>query len=223
MSKVLIGIPFGQSQSMIPHQAWTALIVKASANPNYTACGEYATAASIGFNREYIAGRSLEKGCDWCLMVDTDMSYPDNLLDVLMSRDKDVIGVPYYSGVWSPTGTKIVPILYNYNEKKDSWVRQKKVEQTELFKVDGMGGGVMLIKTDVFKKLDKPWFLHGKHGDKTHIMGEDVYFCSKCSDAGIDIWQDPTFGDKVKHWHMYGYSKKDCSEGGSTQRLPIPT
>lgn len=221
--RVLIGLPFGKPQFLVPHQSWTALAVRTAASNKYVAMGEYATTASIAFNREYLAEVAIKKECDWCLMIDSDISYPDNLLDILMSRNKDVIGVPYYNGVHTSMGTKIVPVLYDYDAKTDGWIRWKKVEQTEPFKVDAMGGGIILVKTAVFGKLKKPYFLFNTYANRYHIFPEDVWFCERCREAGIDIWQDPSFGDDVKHWHVYGYSKKDCSEGGSDKRLPTST
>lgn len=222
-SKVLIGIPFGRPQFLVPHQAWTALNARAATCSKYVVRAEYAPTSSLAFNREYLGETALDENCDWLLMIDTDMSYPANLLDILMSRNKDVIGVPYYSGVSTSKGVEIVPVLFDYDEKTDGWIRWKEVKQTELFKVDCLGGGIILMKTKVLEKIAKPWFLFGSHGDRKHIMSEDVWFSKRCTDAGVDIWQDPSFGDDIKHWHVYGYSKKDCTEGGGEQKLPTPT
>jgi len=221
--KVLIGMPFGKAQPLVPHQSWLALNVKAAVCSKYAVHVEYATTSSIAFNREYLAEVAIKQKCDWCLMIDSDISYPDSLLDILMSRNKDVIGVPYYNGVHTSEGTKIVPVLYDYDTKIDGWVRWKEVKQTGLFKVDAMGGGIILVKTKVFDKLKKPWFLLNTYGNREHILPEDIWFCVRCQEAGVDIWQDPSFGDDIRHWHVYGYSKKDCSEGGSRERLPTPT
>ena len=221
--KVLIGMPFGKPQLLLPHQSWTALAVRSAASTKYIARGEYATTSSIAFNRQYLAEVAIKQKCDWCLMIDSDLSYPDTLLDTLMSYSKDVIGVPYYGGVYTKKGTKIVPILYDYDEGTDGWIRWCKVTQTKLFKVDAMGGGIILVKTRVFERLKKPWFLFNTFANREHILPEDVWFCERCREAGVDIWQDPSFGDDIQHWHVYGDSKKDCSEGGDDKRLPTPT
>ena len=216
MNKVLIGIPFGKPQDMMSHQAWTSLMISVAVNPNYVIAIRYATTASLDANREFIAQASLDEKCDWCLMVDTDMSYPSNLLDVLISRDKDVIGVPFYSrGRDAETELKtITPVIYDCDRKTPAWYRWKMVKQTEPFRVDTVGGGILLIKTKVFKKLEQPWFPYSyyKKNKWEGILGDDMGFCLRCMEAGIEVWADPTFGDDIKHWHMYGYSKKDCTE-----------
>lgn len=216
MTKVLIGIPFGKPQDMMSHQAWTSLMISVAVNPNYIIAIRYATTASLDANREFIAQASLDEKCDWCLMVDTDMSYPSNLLDVLISRDKDVIGVPAYSRGENPdTKLKTIsPTLYDYDKDISSWQRWKKIEQTEPFKVDTIGGGILLVKTEVFEKIEQPWFPYSyyKKNDYAGILGDDMGFCLRCMEAGVEVWADPTFGDNIRHWHMYGYSKKDCTE-----------
>jgi len=197
----------------MPSRAWVALIVSASINPNYVVVVKYADAASVEINRELIVNTALEKNCDWCLMIDTDMSYPPNLLDVLISRDKDVIGVPYYSQGWNDETKQstVTPVIYDYDEKQN-WHRWEEVKKTEPFKVEAVGMGIILIKTDVFKRLKRPWFFVSTYEDEATILpvGEDIKFCMKCKDAGIEVWVDPTFEDSIGHWHGYGFSKKDC-------------
>jgi len=212
IQKVLIGIPFGRRQDLIPHRSWVALLISASLSSSYALAIKYAENVYVEVNRENIAQTALDKGCDWCLMIDTDMSYRADILDILMSRNKDVIGVPYYSPDYdSKTGERIVtPLIYDYNETKQVWDRWKSVEQIEPFEVDAVATGIMLVKTDVFRKLKKPWFplVSSKNA---RMIGEDLSFCKKCKDAGFEIWVDPTFEDDIEHWKPYGYSKKDCT------------
>lgn len=215
-TKVLIGVPFGRPQDMIPQQAWTTLIVTASMNPRYEIVTKYAGGASSYINRDIIVQTALDKNCDWCLMIDTDMSYPANLLDILISRNKDVIGVPYYSRGLDPRTKQktITPVIYDYDKKNQIWYRWEKVKQTVPFRVSAVGTGIFLVKTDVFRKLKKPWFRYSSYKDKGIVkpIGEDVAFCMKCADEGFEVWVDPIFGDAIKHWHIYSYSKKDCTE-----------
>lgn len=214
-TKILIGIPFGRPPDLEPHHAWTTLMIRVSANPTYEIHGKYTNSASIDVNREDIAQASVDDSCDWCLMIDTDMSYPAHLLDTLISRDKDVIGVPYYSPRWNPNTKQddVVPIVYkDVGDNYDAgWCRLKKIEQTQLFRLDAIGTGILLVKTKVFKKLEKPWFLiEGKKDNR--IVGEDLRFCLECQKAGFEVWADPTFGDSIGHWKPYRYSLKDCTE-----------
>lgn len=70
-------------------------------------------------------------------------------------------------------------------------------------KVKGMGCGCMLIKANVFDKIEKPYFLHelGK--------SEDLYFCDKAREAGFDLWCDTELSREVVHLGDTAYSFKD--------------
>ena len=54
----------------------------------------------------------------------------------------------------------------------------------------------MLIKLDIFKKLKKPYFVEWETEDGIHTT-EDIEFCKRANDAGIDIYCDPSF--KIGH------------------------
>jgi len=215
--KVLLGMPFGRPMDLEPIQAWVDLIIHAVLDPSFTVLARYTRTAYLDLNRDNIVKRALETECEAVLMIDTDMSYPPLILETLVSRDKDVIGVPYYTSVWNEEAhksEKVAPVIFDYDKKRKFWHQWPKVEQKEPFRVDAVGTGIMLIKTKVFKKIDAPWFpffvYQGKQ--ETRIMGEDLGFCIKCMAKGFEVWVDPTFGDDIKHWKTYGYSKKDCTE-----------
>lgn len=214
-TKILIGMPFGDSIYLMPHLSHTNLVARVAANPKYELFGKHTHTPYLDINRNVIAQTSLDKDCKWCLMTDTDMGYPANLLDRLIARDKDVIGIPYYSPRKAREGFPpiVLPNIYDYNAKEQIWQLWKKVKQTEPFKVDAVASGILLVKTKVFKQLKKPWFpfLSNENEKDFRIIGEDLSFCKKCMEAGIEIWVDPTFGDSIKHWKLYGYSKKDCT------------
>src|SRR3990167_2275104 len=87
-------------------------------------------------NRNYISTQAVNKGCTHLLLLDDDMIYEPDSLDVLLAHDKDIVG-----GAYSVReGTEKV-IEYMDDAKPDT-----------LFKCGALGGGLLLIKTSVFKK-----------------------------------------------------------------------
>jgi hypothetical protein len=70
--------------------------------------------------------------------------------------------------------------------------------------VDGIGCGIMLIKTSIFEKMEKPYF-YFEQLKKNKLLGEDIYFCIKARDSGIDTWVDHDLSKGIKHIGQYVY------------------
>ena len=211
--KVLIGMPVGRPISIVPFQCFTNLMAHLAENRKYTIVTKFTSSAYLDCNRNEIARQAIEGKSDYVLMIDSDMEYPDTVLDTLVSRDKDVIGVVYYSPRWNKEKTKIGrvgPILYDYHPFRKIWAEWHKCDKKEPFKICAIGTGIMLIKTKVFKKVREPWFSFFTVGYRknVNVMGEDIAFCLRCMAAGVEIWADPTMN--IGHCKDYIYTKRDC-------------
>jgi hypothetical protein len=56
----------------------------------------------------------------------------------------------------------------------------------------------------VFDKIDQPYFFYKEPKSKEDDgMGEDVWFCEKVNEAGMEVWCDPTV--EVSHVGEYIY------------------
>lgn len=53
-----------------------------------------------------------------------------------------------------------------------------------------VAGGLLLIHTDVFKGMPKPWFKAGKNANGDYLYTEDMYFSAKCKDHKVEMWID---------------------------------
>jgi hypothetical protein len=58
------------------------------------------------------------------------------------------------------------------------------------FEVDAGGAGCLLIRRDVFDKVNWPWFKWVEFEDG-HQESEDIFFFRKCNDAGLRVKVDP--------------------------------
>lgn len=122
------------------------------------------------------------------LFVDSDVLPRHNTLDRLLDLDKDIV-----TGVYPMTTRK--GLSWSVIRDRDF------VEIEELpdnpFKVKTCGFGIILVKIEVFEKLEWPYWKNTFRPGEI-IKGEDVYFCEKAIKAGFDIWCDP----KVKCNHI---------------------
>jgi len=116
--------------------------------------------------------------------MDSDQTFPADALMHLLEHDKDVV-----SGIYPQRSFFMKPVMYRTNRKT------KKMEHiiewpNKLFPIDACGAGCLLVKTEVLRKLKKPWFLITETNVGGYV-GEDFYFCKKVKEAGFNIWCDP--------------------------------
>lgn len=144
----------------------------------------------VASNRNKLAQRAIDGNYSHLLFIDSDMSFPPDTLARLIKHDKDIVGVAI--------NRRSLPLESNVKPLSKEDV--DKPLPTELFEATSVGTGIMLIKTDVFKNLEYPWFdFEYLEGER---YGEDVTFCLL---AGMKykIWVDPTI--PARHIGEYLY------------------
>lgn len=125
-------------------------------------------------NRTWLTAQLIKKGCTHIFFVDDDMIYEENTLEKLLSHDKDIVGAKYA------------------NRRGDGDVIEYFDEPIEgdLVKVKSLGGGCVLIKSEVFKKIPQPWFWYKIAPSGAVTMSHDWYFCEKARENSFDVWCD---------------------------------
>lgn len=143
-------------------------------------------------NRSYIASQALKEQCTHLLLLDDDMIYEKDSIERLLKHNKDIVGATYNTKYEEQS--KVIEYLDDEDEEKT---------KVDLFKCKALGGGLLLIKTDVFFKTKQPWFGYKWHENGMVKMSNDWYFCEKAREAGYDIWCDLTLSPK--HIGEYAY------------------
>lgn len=142
-------------------------------------------------SRTWLVQEAIKRGATHLLFIDSDMLFPEDIVEKLLAHDKDIVGVEYNKREFPLKG-----VFEPLEEKTDT-----------LYKAKYAGTGLMLIKLSVFtselRKLAAPWFNFGRDSEGALKLGEDVWFCSTARDAGYDVWIDPTI--KVLHIGDYAY------------------
>lgn len=139
--------------------------------------------ASKGFtiaeNRNYLAVRAIKGEYNYLMMVDDDMAFPPDTLEKLLSYNKDIVGVNSH-----PTAGESLtyePIKGEGNSDIGSLMECNKV-----------GTGIILIKTEIFNKIPRPWFSFKTSELGNTLNGEDWMFCLKAREAGYKVWVNKT-------------------------------
>lgn len=136
--------------------------------------------------RHHIVKEFLEGDYDILSMVDDDNPPHKNPFDLIE------LDVPVVGGVYPGKGMGGVHFhVYQIDDSKDPIMfRQYPVEFREgLKKVDAIGTGLIFIKREVLETLknDKP-FEETFNDDGTLKYSDDLGFCLKCKEKGIDIY-----------------------------------
>jgi cellulose synthase/poly-beta-1,6-N-acetylglucosamine synthase-like glycosyltransferase len=163
----------------------------------------FTSAGTLIFDqRNSLVKTALEIKADYLLFVDADMRFPKDTLKILMAHDKDIIGVNA-----TTRSEPVKPTAKNFIVNEDQsvdWLPIYSNVRSGIEKADGIGCGVMLVKTKVFKEMEEPYFYFEQLGNNK-ILGEDIYFCIKAKDAGFDTWVDHDLSKGIKHIGQYVY------------------
>ena len=139
---------------------------------------------------------------DYFLCLDTDMEakrrHIFDLIEHAIENDLDILGALYLRNMpENATGASI----YNASYDGQSFIDEI---ETGIRPCKFVGTGCLLIKREVFVKMDKPWFETAwlrKDGEVQHIS-EDFAFCAKALQAGFNVNIDHDV--LVRHNLRYG-------------------
>lgn len=150
----------------------------------------------ITFARETMSNEAINLNCDYVLFIDDDMIVPRKLFPALFRHvDRADIIAPLCFQRVHP----YKPVLYKIKSKRndmgnlvlddvDHWMDYP---PNSVCYPDAVGFGVVLIKTKVLKKLNRPWFFSNTS------LGEDIFFCVRARESGFKILADTSI--KVGH------------------------
>lgn len=135
---------------------------------------------SIDRGRNEAARIAMDTECDYVWFLDDDMVINPLTLDSLIAANKDIVmahsyirGYPYRPMCfrWKSLD-KDMPELEHFEKDEDLYVLKDK---NKLCDVAAVGFTCTLVKVNLLKKMNPPFFITNPHGGGT----EDVYFCMR--------------------------------------------
>lgn len=144
--------------------------------------------------RNEIVKAFLASDCSHLLFVDQDSILQRDLLDKLLSHDKDVISALYF------TKEQRKPVAYRLENGRLTNLQNYNLNSLE--SVNGIGLGCCLIKRHVIeglkqKLVGKPMFAIVLE-DRNNQMSEDIYFSLLLAEHGFQMHVDT--GCKIGHF-----------------------
>ncbi len=146
---------------------------------------------------------AIKRDCTHLFFMDDDMIMPRGGLHRLVSHGLDIV-----SGLCHLRTPPHFPSMFmdpDHSTGKIFYIC--KWPEGQMIRVDNIGSACVLVKTDVYKKVQEMefkgddgtmvkeggedlWYLYGKARPGEHTVGEDVFFCKLARDAGYKIWVD---------------------------------
>lgn len=144
-------------------------------------------------SREGMVEDSLLEGATHVMFLDSDMTFPEDALHRLFSRNEPFVAANYVQRCL-PTRPNAIGML--------DMPKHTDEDSTGIEEVQSVGFGCCLIRAEVFDAMPRPWFdtyWYQKEDGRRLIIGEDVYFCHKARHAGFKIYIDHDLSQTVTH------------------------
>lgn len=174
----------------------------------YTVVLNHHSGSVLAEARQDSIKRAIEAGCEWIFSVDSDMRFPVNAIEGMMAHDKPVVAANC-SKRKMPVGPTARRKNAAFNSDRESEAIWPDKDRHGLEQAETVGFGVVLIKSEVFRKIRWPWFEQPWHIDAERHVGEDIAFCARCAEAEIPIYIDHDLSWAVRHIGTYEYSMDD--------------
>lgn len=151
--------------------------------PVGTICG-FAHGQSPAYNRNLMIQQALDTNCTHILFIDDDMLVQPDVLIRLASHDKDIV-----SGLYLMRNYPHTPVIFE-SALDDGRCMGHLLsnEENGLIPIVNAGLGLVMIKTDVFRAMEKPWIRLGQID--TDQWCDDIEFFNRVRKLGYKMWCD---------------------------------
>jgi GT2 family glycosyltransferase len=159
----------------------------------YTSSGTLLSA-----QRQDLAKSAIEAGCTHTMWLDSDMRFPKDTIIRLLKHDIGIVCANYAKRRFP---TEPIAVRKNGKDEDAKTIQRVYTEDhsTGLVDVDYCGMGVMLVKAEVYKTMEYPWFAIPWVPNAQDYMGEDVWFCRRAAENGTKTYIDQDLSKEVHH------------------------
>lgn len=184
---VKMGFAFSLAQ-MMAYVAGTGL----SSKPGVPLSIELETSEGsvVHINRENLVQNAITKGCTHLMFLDDDMLFAPNIMDLMFSRNKDIVVANYLMKTDNPRF-----LATGLDGKECATTKDK----TGIEPVLHSGFGVSLFNLNVIKDIEQPWFKPIWVPEKGIYTTEDVPFFHALRKAGHTVYLDHDASKLVAH------------------------
>ena len=195
---LVIGLPVNVDDKGAPYYsagAQFAQCLNSLAPPmGYSTKTHMVSGKRIDHARNEIVEVALRDKAEHVLFLDSDVLFPPHSFQTLLLRQRNNPEHKIISGVYWSKSNPTFPLVF-VEEGRGSLLDWR---IGDYIKTWGIGMGLVLIHTDVFRAMEPPWFEidYGltvnkeTGGISSSSMTEDLPFCDKAGKLGFEIWVD---------------------------------
>jgi len=183
MKRILIAIP--TVIDLVNYQCLQS-IYKIKIPEDYSIDIEYFLGYGTALARNKAACMAIDQFYDYILYIDSDQIVPEDALEKLLKCNKDI------SAGWSIPSTTLTDRSNIFNYDKDNGrynVIKLKDFPSGIIEVDAVGFACVLIRTEIFKALNYPYFNFIEYPDRS-FWAEDYLFCYNAKQLNYSILCD---------------------------------
>ncbi len=186
--RVLIGVP---TRGLLSAQ-WVLSFLKQSHPVNTSIDYKFIVGKDVSTARDELVQEAIKLGTEYLIFIDDDVIIPPDTITKLINiadQEKDIVAGVYYSKQIPPE-----PLIFKGRGTGcfKNWEIGEIIDD-----IDGVGMGLTLLKTAIFKKIKRPWFKtvessrkSTKNGKLFYSVDESLYFCNKAISKGFQITVD---------------------------------
>jgi len=134
-----------------------------------------------------------EKNFEWILQLDLDCEPPVDIIEQMLSVEYPLVG-----GLLAARGNAWQLIGHNYKDRQKLervWLRPEDVDNNQV--VDGISGGTLLIRSNVFSRVDLSNY-HGPNTIPLRYTADDEFYQIKVFNS---LKLRPKVCSSVRSWH----------------------
>jgi len=138
---------------------------------------------------------------DYIWWIDSDMKFPIDTPVRLLNRNKPIVGANYRRRRFPNanfTGMMGTPGKYTEFQTTDN--------SPAMELIDVLPHGCVLVKREVYEKIQPPHYLQEFIPELNLEIGEDIYFCRQVQKAGYQIWCDQELSREISHIGIFHFN-----------------
>jgi len=150
--------------------------------------------------RESLIKQAMEVGSEWVLWLDSDMMYPPTVLMRLLAHNEGLVGCNYMK-----RSHPFKTVAFTDTSNWENWIPIQ--YSNDLVEAEAMGMGCVLMKTELFKELKKPYFEYTYQMETEDWGGEDFTLFKKFNKLGYKLKIDMNLSNEIYHIGTFAYGR----------------